>query len=82
MAVLTHAVTSAAQAGDKVRFLHSDGDALQARVDLLQQAKQEIDVAYYIVSDDQVPLLFLSLLRDAARRGVTVRLLVDGTRRQ
>lgn len=65
-------------ATDKVRILHSDGDALQARVDLLQQAKREINVSYYIVGDDQVPLLFLSLLRDAARRGVTVKLLVDG----
>lgn len=71
-------VCSAAQAGDRVRILHSDGDALQARVDLLQQAKQEINVSYYIVGDDEVPLVFLSLLRDAARRGVTVRLLVDG----
>lgn len=67
-----------AQAGNKVRILHTDGDALQARVDLLQQAKQEINVSYYIVGDDNVPLVFLSLLRDAARRGVTVRLLVDG----
>ena len=65
-------------AADVVRILHSDGDALQARVDLVQQAKQEINVSYYIVGDDEVPLLFLSLLRDAARRGVTVRLLVDG----
>ena len=78
--LVTLAVFSAAsaQAGDKVRILHSDGDALQARVDLLQQAKQEINVSYYIVGDDEVPLVFLSLLRDAARRGLTVRLLVDG----
>lgn len=78
IAALFAGASHSAQAGDVVRILHSDGDALQARVDLLQQAKQEIDAAYYIVGDDQVPLLFLSLLRDAARRGVTVRLLVDG----
>ena len=77
-AILVLAAALPAQASNKVRILHSDGDALQARVDLLQQAKQEINVSYYIVSDDKVPLLFLSLLRDAARRGVTVRLLVDG----
>lgn len=76
--VLAVVLATSAQAGDKVRILHSDGDALQARVDLVQQAKQEINVSYYIVGDDEVPLVFLSLLRDAARRGVTVRLLVDG----
>ena len=69
---------AAAATADTVRILHSDGDAIQARVDLVQQAKQEINVSYYIVGDDDVPLLFLALLRDAARRGVTVRLLVDG----
>jgi cardiolipin synthase C len=67
-----------AQAADKVCILHSDGDAVQARVDLVQQAKQEINLSYYIVGDDQVPLTLLSLLREAARRGVAVRLLVDG----
>lgn len=76
--VIALAICSVVQAGDKVRILHSDADGLQARVDLVQQAKQEICVSYYIVGDDQVPLVFLSLLRDAARRGVTVRLLVDG----
>ena len=67
-----------AQAANQVRILHSDGNALQARVDLIQQAEYEINVLYYIVGDDEVPLLLLALLRDAARDGVTVRLLVDG----
>ncbi len=63
---------------DLVRILHADSEAAQARVDLVQQAKQEINVSYYIVGDDQIPLTFLSLLRDAVRRGVAVRLLIDG----
>ena len=63
---------------DLVRILHADSEAAQARVDLVQQAKQEINVSYYIVGDDQIPLTLLSLLRDAVRRGVTVRLLIDG----
>jgi cardiolipin synthase C len=78
IALLTICAAAPARAADRVRILHCDGDALQARVDLIQQAKQEIDVSYYIVGDDQAPLLLLGLLRDAARRGVTVRLLVDG----
>jgi cardiolipin synthase C len=80
LALIVLAVCAAAPAwaADKVRILHSDGDAIQARVDLIQQAKQEINLSYYIVGDDEVPLMLLSLLRDAARRGVTVRLLIDG----
>ncbi len=78
IAILTICSANPARAANKVRILHSDGDALQSRVDLVQQAKQEINVSYYIVGDDEVPLVLLSLLRDAARRGVTVRLLVDG----
>ena len=61
-----------------VRILHDDADAAQARIDVLQQARKEINVSYYIVGDDHIPLVFLSLLRDAVRRGVAVRLLVDG----
>lgn len=67
-----------AESPNRVHILHSDHDALQARVDLIQQAESEINLSYYIVGDDDVPLLILSLLRDAARRGVKVRLLVDG----
>jgi len=77
-AILVAFAAAPARAADKVRILHSDGDAIQARVDLVQQAREEINVSYYIVGDDEVPLVLLSLLRDAARRGVTVRLLVDG----
>ena len=78
IAFLAVCSAAAARAADKVCILHSDGDAIQSRIDLVQQAKQEINVSYYIISDDEVPLVLLSLLRDAARRGVTVRLLVDG----
>ena len=77
-ALLTVYAAVPALAENKVHILHCDGHALQARVDLIQQAEAEINVSYYIVGDDEVPLVFLALLRDAARRGVTVRLLVDG----
>jgi phosphatidylserine/phosphatidylglycerophosphate/cardiolipin synthase-like enzyme len=69
---------AAAARADLVRILHENRDAVQARIDLVQQARHEINAAYYIVGDDEVPLVFLSLLRDAARRGLAVRLIVDG----
>lgn len=68
---------AAATRADTFRLLHSNYEALQARVDLIQLAQRQIDASYYWVDDDQVGALFLSLLRDAAQRGVRVRLLVD-----
>src|SRR5687768_770244 len=63
---------------DVVRILCDDREAAQARADLIQTAESEINVASFAVADDQIGRAFLALLRDAARRGVTVRLLVDG----
>lgn len=68
-----------AQAGvaDVFRVLHKDNDAGQIRVDLIQQAKESIDIEYYIFGNDAFTLPGLSLLREANRRGVRVRLLLD-----
>lgn len=63
---------------DVFRLLPDDQQALQARVDLIQQAQYEIDCAYYAADTGRVPAAVLSLLIDAAERGVRVRLLVDG----
>jgi cardiolipin synthase C len=63
---------------DVVRLLCDDREAAQARVDLIQLAQAEINVASFAVADDTIGRAFLALLRDAAQRGVTVRLLVDG----
>jgi putative cardiolipin synthase len=52
-------------------------DAFAARVLLAQAAERSIDAQYYIWHDDQTGRLLLSALRDAARRGVRVRLLID-----
>lgn len=50
---------------------------LQARIDLFRRAKKSIDACYYEFHPGAVGLIKLSLLRDAARRGVKVRLLLD-----
>jgi len=51
--------------------------ALDARVQLAQRARHSIDAQYYQLNNDDTGRLFLRNLRDAARRGVRVRLLVD-----
>jgi putative cardiolipin synthase len=52
-------------------------DALAARVRLAQRAERSLDVQYYIWRNDLSGTLLLEALRDAAERGVRVRLLLD-----
>ena len=63
---------------DKVRIIEDPREASQIRVDLIQQAKHSIDAQYYIVGDDYFTYAGLALLRDAARRGCNVRIIIDG----
>ena len=63
---------------DKVRIVEDPREASQIRVDLIQQAKRSIDAQYYIVGDDYFTYAGLALLRDAARRGCRVRVIIDG----
>jgi putative cardiolipin synthase len=51
--------------------------ALDARLALIEQATTSVDLQYYLIADDSTGHAILRALRDAARRGVRVRLLVD-----
>jgi len=51
--------------------------ALDARLALIEHATTSIDLQYYLIGDDSTGHAILRALRDAARRGVRVRLLVD-----
>jgi putative cardiolipin synthase len=59
------------------RLLPEGPTAFNARIDLAQRAQASIDAQYYLIADDPIGLRFLRALRDAATRGVRVRLLVD-----
>ncbi|TRW96050.1 phospholipase D family protein [Paracoccus sp. M683] len=52
-------------------------NALHSRMRLAEGAERSIDAMYYIWHDDVSGLLLLDALRDAAARGVRVRLLLD-----
>ena len=52
-------------------------DAFAARVVMATRAQRSIDVQYFIWHDDQVGMLLLQALWQAAERGVRVRLLLD-----
>jgi putative cardiolipin synthase len=60
-----------------VRLLPGGDQALDARIALVQAARHTVDAQYYVVSNDTSGRQFLRELRDAAQRGVRVRLLVD-----
>jgi len=51
--------------------------SLDARVELASRAVHSLDVQYYLIANDRTGRLFMRSLRDAALRGVRVRLLVD-----
>lgn len=64
--------------GDLLRILDDPSEAMQARVDLMQQATRDISALYFLARNDRVTLTSLALLREARRRGVgNVRLVVD-----
>jgi phosphatidylserine/phosphatidylglycerophosphate/cardiolipin synthase-like enzyme len=67
-----------AHAGDEVfRIIDSNKEAAQARVDIVQQAQEELLVSYFIYNQDVTGLAGLTLLLDAARRGVDVKIIFD-----
>ncbi|MCB0516128.1 MAG: phosphatidylserine/phosphatidylglycerophosphate/cardiolipin synthase family protein [Chitinophagales bacterium] len=58
-------------------ILNSEEDALQCRIDLIQQAQNEILLSYYIFEPDLVGTQLLTLLLEAAERGIKICILVD-----
>jgi putative cardiolipin synthase len=60
-----------------LRLLPNGPEALATRLALARRAQKTLDVQYYVVASDESGRQFLRELRDAAARGVRVRLLVD-----
>jgi putative cardiolipin synthase len=59
------------------RPLPQSNFALDARLELIRRAQSSLDLQYYLVGNDSTGLSVLRGLRDAAQRGVRVRLLID-----
>lgn len=64
---------------DEVRILplQHGNQAGQIRLDLIRKAQHSITAEYFIFDADGASLVGLALLREAARRGVKVRLIID-----
>ena len=73
--VARHAAIPAGESG--VWPLLQGSYALDARLAMIENARRSLDLQYYLVADDSTGRPLLRALRDAAARGVRVRLLVD-----
>jgi len=60
-----------------VRALPQSAFSLDTRLELIKRAQVSLDLQYYLLGNDKTGRLFLRRLRDAAQRGVRVRLLLD-----
>ncbi|HSW25541.1 MAG TPA: phospholipase D family protein, partial [Burkholderiaceae bacterium] len=59
------------------RLLSWPAQSLFARIELARRAQRSLDLQYYELRDDETGRLLMRTLRDAALRGVRVRLLLD-----
>ncbi len=79
--LLLDTITQKASAGPlsaSEALIITDNDAaFLSKLRMIEGARSSIDLMYYIYADDQSSSVLTKALIDAARRGVTVRLLVD-----
>ncbi len=75
--VAAAALPRGTQALSGFRLLPEGETAFNARIALARRAEKSLDVQYYLLQNDDLGQQFVRELRDAARRGVRVRLLVD-----
>ncbi|MFP5288600.1 MAG: phospholipase D-like domain-containing protein, partial [Thermoanaerobaculia bacterium] len=62
---------------DRARLIETDREAAEARVEMVLEAREEILAGSFIMGHDPLTLTGLALLRDAARRGLDVKVIVD-----
>ena len=75
--ILINMLPAPKAAGDTLQVLDESGLALQTRLDLIRDARSQLDVAMYWWREDPVGLKVAAMLQQAARRGVRVRILID-----
>jgi putative cardiolipin synthase len=73
--IAANSTPDAAQTG--FRLMPMGSYSLDARIQLARRAQDTLDLQYYLVRNDRSGRLLMRNLRDAAVRGVRVRLLLD-----
>lgn len=69
--------SAAPLAASEAQVITDNDAAFRSKLQMIEGARTSIDLMYYIYADDQSSSVLTKALIDAARRGVTVRLLVD-----
>ncbi|HET9643929.1 MAG TPA: cardiolipin synthase ClsB [Burkholderiaceae bacterium] len=64
--------------GDRIELLENGEQYYPAVFDAIRQARQEVIIETFILFEDKVGLQLHQVLLEAARRGVSVEMLVDG----
>ena len=64
-------------AGQKLHFYPGGADRWEALLAMVADARETLDVCFYIFAEDEVSTRFRDALCDAAARGVAVRLIID-----
>lgn len=73
------AVSDAISTGkNRLAVINGGGAFYEAELEAIRQARQSINIEIYTFFPDEIGRRFLDALSDAARRGVQVRLLIDG----
>jgi putative cardiolipin synthase len=75
--VLARKAQDRARADSGFHLLDSVDDAYGVRLGMIDAAQRTLDLQYYAIHADSTTELLLEKLRDAARRGVRVRILMD-----
>ena len=64
---------------ERIAYINDNTDALKYRLRMIEEAQKEIILSTFDFNDDRAGREFLSSLIHAADRGVSVRLIIDGT---
>ena len=75
--VQSRRVQSGGRADSGFRLLDSEDSAFTSRLALIEGAQRSLDLQYYAIHADVTTEILLQRLREAARRGVRVRVLLD-----
>jgi cardiolipin synthase len=65
--------------GNRAEILNNGDEIFPAMTDAIRAAKRTVNLESYIYKDDRAGKIIAQALMDAARRGIEVRVLVDGT---
>jgi cardiolipin synthase len=65
------------QAGDAYTVLHNGDEAFPAMLSAIEHARSRISLETYVYKDGEIGDRFIEALANAARRGVTVRMVID-----